>query len=303
MRGMVRPYDFRWTKSRYESWRRDVYKSGHTQGDIQRGAPSASLRDAHSTFDSLGDISPTRASSTGPPGASPSRKDPTRSGGFWLEKLEGKVAAGHMPCEGDKYFSLRLMCGIHDFMMRANMRVSDLFRCPAVNASYADEGDDELDVDELTNVLKGVDPQISREMIVRGVAQIDRDAKGAINVEELTSALRWARRLMRNNDLMHDLACVVNQERCSSRQGVKPAMLPETTGSVQNKQLFRSTEPTDSFSPSTRARLEVFRASRGIAPPESILKVRKLVARLPRVCASDARTLRCSCQRTGSTSM
>ena len=91
------------------------------------------------------------------------------------------------------------------------MRVRDIFRCPQVNISFADEFDDELDPFELAHMLRSIDPGMTKQQIALGVRQIDRDGKNAINSEEVTNSMKWASRLMRDRDLMANLACVVNQ--------------------------------------------------------------------------------------------
>ena len=94
-------------------------------------------------------------------------------------------------------------------------------------------------------MLREIDPTLTRAEISCGVAQIDREGKGSINQEEVNSAMRWAKRMMRQHDLMHNLAAVVKQERdeqdrarrvaahsATLQQRMSPLARPQSSGAM-----------------------------------------------------------------------
>ena len=85
-----------------------------------------------------------------------------------------------------------------------NYRVVDLFRSREVNT----DGDDLLSTDELLTVLESMHLNLNKSDLRMVVDYMDADSSGDIDVDELSAAMRWARRNSAPRDAMNQIAAV-----------------------------------------------------------------------------------------------
>jgi hypothetical protein len=100
---------------------------------------------------------------------------------------------------------IRALCAMEDYMRLRNYRVVDLFRSREVNMN----NDDMLDTDELAHVLETMHLNLSKQDIRMVADYMDADGSGDIDINELSAALRWARRNSAPRDTMNQIARVV----------------------------------------------------------------------------------------------
>ena len=99
---------------------------------------------------------------------------------------------------------IKVLCAMEDYMRLRNYRVVDLFRSREVNT----DGDDLLSTDELLTVLESMHLNLNKSDLRMVVDYMDADSSGDIDVDELSAAMRWARRNSAPRDAMNQIAAV-----------------------------------------------------------------------------------------------
>ena len=141
---------------------------------------------------------------------SPQRKSPTPS------TPAATSTSAQMPGDGAPLHSdvtetvvTNALAALDAWMRLRGYRPIDLFRMCDVNTSSSstNEGDDMLDADEFRQLFdKKLDVKISHEDVEEIIRYLDIDGNGEIDVQELSHALKRARRAVVPRDPMHIIA-------------------------------------------------------------------------------------------------
>jgi len=142
------------------------------------------------------------------PAARPLEHLPSKQTGRLTDRRTGLAAAeDDAAAVGPVDFTTKALAALDNWLRLRNYRAIDLFRMCDINVSGVDSGDDLLDLHEFEHLLtKKLDLRMTRHQVKSILTFLDRDENGSVDVQELDSALKRARRLTTEKDNMHTIA-------------------------------------------------------------------------------------------------